>query len=471
MDERVVDEAFRVASLPVAASARVAAPTDLASVWHGLSQSLRRDIGARTFDHWLKHLRPVSFDTATGELALSAPSTFTADWISQRFEERLLLAWQTQIPAIRKLAITAVALPAGLSAAHILHAGAVARPAAPPPHTDARLSFATFVPGRSNVLALSAARRIAAPEVPQFHPLYLRAETGQGKTHLLNAIAAATAARDPAARIILMSAEKFMMEFVAAVRSNGMMDFKARLRAADLLLIDDLQFVIGKDSTQTELLHTFDDVVSGGGRLVVAADRLPHRLDGIDQRLLSRLAGGLVADIDPPDIDLRRAILEQKATTLGVDVAAEVIDWIAQHFPRNVRELEGALNRLVAYASLTGVVIDVALAQERLNETARGSRARITIEDIQRAVCTHFRIDRGEMSSARRTRAVARPRQIAMYLAKELTPRSFPEIGRRFGGRDHSTVIHAVKTIEALRAKDADIDGDVRRIRHALMLV
>jgi chromosomal replication initiator protein len=465
MDELVVNDAYRTANVCPAVPTKAA---DLAPIWHGLAQSLRRDIGARTFDHWLKHLRPAAFDAVTGVLTLSAPSAFTADWIAQRFADRLLLAWQTQLPTVQSLTIDAAALPGGVSLASNLHAPA--RPAALPPRTDARLHFGTFVPGRSNVLALSAARRIAAPEMPQFHPLYLRSETGQGKTHLLNAIAAATADRDPSARIILMSAEKFMMEFVAAVRANGMMDFKARLRATDLLLIDDLQFVIGKDSTQTELLHTFDDVVSGGGRLVVAADRLPHRLDGIDQRLLSRLAGGLVADIDPPDIELRRAILEQKAAVLGVTVPGEVIDWIGHQFPRNVRELEGALNRLVAYATLTNINIDLPLAQERLSETARGSRARITIEDIQRAVCTHFRIDRGEMASARRARAFARPRQIAMYLAKELTPRSFPEIGRRFGGRDHSTVIHAVKTIEALRAKDADIDGDVRRIRHALML-
>ena len=467
MDELVVNEAYRVASMSADASS---AGPDLSAIWSDLAQSLRRDIGARTFDHWLKHLRAAGFASESGALTLSAPSSFTADWITQRFADRLLLAWQTRLPAVRSLSVTAVPMPGNVTVASVSSAARQPVPIAPPPTTDPRLTFATFVAGRSNVLALSAARRLAAPEMPQFHPLYLRSETGQGKTHLLNAIAAATAERDPGACIILMSAEKFMMEFVAAVRSNGMMDFKARLRAADLLLIDDLQFVIGKDSTQTELLHTIDDVVSGGGRLVVAADRLPHRLDGIDQRLLSRLAGGLVADIDPPDIDLRRAILEQKAVALKAEVASEVIDWIAQQFPRNVRELEGALNRLVAYATLTGVTIDLALAQERLSETARGSRARITIEDIQRAVCAHFRIDRGEMASARRARAVARPRQIAMYLAKELTPRSFPEIGRRFGGRDHSTVIHAVKTIEALRTKDADIDADVRRIRHALML-
>jgi chromosomal replication initiator protein len=265
-----------------------------------------------------------------------------------------------------------------------------------------------------------------------------------------------------------MSAEKFMVEFVSAMRANDMMAFKARLRAADLLLVDDLQFVIGKDSTQLELLHTFDEVMTSGGRLVVAADRLPHRLDGIDQRLLSRLAGGLVADIDPPDRDLRCAILDQRVATLGVDVAPSVLDWIADHFPRNVRELEGALNKLVAYAALTDEPITVEQAELRLAETVRGSRARITIEDIQRAVCAHYRLDRSEMASQRRARAVARPRQVAMYLAKELTPRSFPEIGRRFGGRDHSTVIHAVRTIETLRTSDADLDTDIRRIRRAL---
>lgn len=465
MDDRVVDAAYETASQALNGAGDQA---DLTAIWRDLSQSLRRDIGARTFDHWLKHLRPQGCDDS-GQLTLLAPSAFTADWIDQRFADRLILAWQTRLPAVRRLAIVAAGMP-GVSIAGDAPLPRATAPLAKPPATDQRLTFGSFVPGRSNVLALSAARRIAAPEAPQFHPLYLRSETGQGKTHLLNAIANATAERDPSARIILMSAEKFMVEFVGAVRSQGMMEFKARLRAADLLLIDDLQFVIGKDSTQTELLHTFDDVVSGGGRLVVAADRLPHRLDGIDQRLLSRLAGGLVADIDPPDIDLRRAILEQKAAQLGASVPVEVLDWIAQQFPRNVRELEGALNRLVAYVTLTGAAIDLPLAQERLSETARGSRARITIEDIQRAVCTHFRIDRSEMASARRARAVARPRQIAMYLAKELTPRSFPEIGRRFGGRDHSTVIHAVKTIEALRGTDADIDADVRRIRHALML-
>lgn len=437
----------------------------LSDLWTGIAAQVRRTVGARTFDQWIKHVRPVAFHADSGELIMGAPSAFTAEQIAARFGDRLRMAWQLHLPEVVTLQIVAARAPA------------VASPPAPAqligadparPLLDSKFTFATFVVGRSNILACNAARRVAAIEPPQFHPLYLRGETGQGKTHLLHSIAAATLARNPAANIIVMSAEKFMLEFVTAMRANDMLAFKGRLRAADLLAIDDLQFIIGKDSTQSELLHTFDDVVNGGGRLVVSADRVPHRLDGIDQRLLSRLAGGLVADIDPPDLEMRVAILTAKARRLDVDVPAVVVDWIAAQFQRNVRELEGALNKLVAYAALTDQPIDLEQAQARLADVALGSRARVTIEDIQRAVCAHYRIDRSEMSSQRRMRSLARPRQVAMYLAKELTPRSFPEIGRRFGGRDHSTVIHAVRTIEALRQNDADLDIDIRRIKRAL---
>ncbi|MFM6852813.1 MAG: chromosomal replication initiator protein DnaA [Sphingopyxis sp.] len=453
----------------------LAAPVDLAAIWSVVSANLRQDIGVRTFDQWLKHIKPDRFDVLTGELVLGAPSAFTGEQIEKRFGDRLRMAWSQNLPQLQGIRIVATTRGAP-SVASIAPAQRGAAPIAPTgqlplvaaPHVDPRFTFDNFVPGRSNILALNAARRMAAAPAPAFHPLYLRAETGQGKTHLLHAIVAATLARNPQARIILMSAEKFMLEFIAAMRANDMLAFKSRLRAADLLLIDDLQFIIGKDSTQIELLHTFDEVMSTGGRLVVAADRLPHRLDGVEQRLLSRLAGGLVADIDAPDLDLRAAILERKAAALGSDIPAVVLDWIAQHFTRNVRELEGALNKLIAYSALTDTPIDLASAQDRLAETVRGSRARITIKDIQRAVCAHYRLDRSEMASQRRSRAVARPRQVAMYLAKELTPRSFPEIGRRFGGRDHSTVIHAVRTIETLRADDADLDTDIRRIRQNL---
>lgn len=439
----------------------------LEAVWTLVAAQLRRSIGARTFDQWVKHVRPQTFDPRTGLLTLGAPSAFTAEQIAHRFADRIALTWKLHDPRVVSVVVVPVQQPAVVEA---LDAGAT-RPAAPRamrPNLDGKLTFGNFVQGKSNILALNAARRVAAVEPPQFHPLFLHGETGQGKTHLLHAIAAATLTRNPEARVIMLSAEKFMLEFISAMRANDMLSFKTRLRSADVLAIDDLQFVIGKESTQVELLHTIDEVIAAGGRLVVTADRLPHRLDGIDQRLLSRLAGGLIADIDPPELELRIAILERKALALDVEVPAEVIDWIAHQFPRNVRELEGALNKLVAYASLSDLPIDLVTAQAKLSEVARGSRARVTIEDIQRAVCAHFRIDKSEMASQRRVRSLARPRQIAMYLAKELTPRSFPEIGRRFGGRDHSTVIHAVRTIENLRQQDADMDADIQKIRRAL---
>ncbi len=459
------------AAMPAMSPADASALTEL---WGHIAKDLRTTIGAKAFDHWLKHVKPCAFDSGSGRLWLSAPSQFTGEQIASRFADRLRLAWQQLLPSVAHICMVAAdrgvrpVLPAR-AGAPVVAGGLVADlPPAQAPNLDARLTFATFVQGRSNILALGAARRMAAVEAPSFRPLYLRGETGQGKTHLLHAIAAATLARQPAATIILMSAERFMTEFVTAMRANDMMAFKARLRAADLLLIDDLQFIVGKASTQIELLHTIDEVLAGGGRLVVAADRPPHRLEGIEQRLQSRLAGGLVADIDAPDRDLRVAILERKGALIDARVPPEVIDWIANRFVRNIRELEGALNKLAAYAALADFSITLETAQQKLAESADGTRPRITIDDIQRAVCAHFRMDRAEMASQRRVRAVARPRQIAMYLAKELTPRSFPEIGRRFGGRDHSTVIHAVRTIEALRVADADLDRDIRQIRSAI---
>lgn len=483
-----------------APDAGAAAPTE--AMWTDLAQGLRRDIGVRAFDHWLKPVRFGNFCEDTGTLTLFAQTSFSANWVADRFLDRLTLAWRSVSPGVtavriigapQRAELPVAKLPAapaanqgtlvanqgeGVSGATAtplsdtgLFAFAAPAPTAPAtlPNLDPRLVFDNFVSGRSNILALNAARRMAAVERPMFNPLYLQSGTGQGKTHLLHSIAHGLLAVNPAANIILMSAEKFMLEFVTAVRGNDMPAFKARLRAVDLLMIDDLQFIIGKGSTQEELLHTIDEILGAGKRLVVAADRAPHLLDGIDPRLLSRLQGGLVAEIDAPDLALREAILRHKcATHHEAHVPEEVIAFLATSFTRNIRELEGALNKLLAYASLADTAISLDLARDRLAETARGAHTRISIDDIQRAVCAHYKLDRMEMASKRRAREVARPRQIAMYLAKTLTPRSYPEIGRKFGGRDHSTVIHAIKTIESLRVADPAIDSDIARIRRAL---
>jgi chromosomal replication initiator protein len=260
-----------------------------------------------------------------------------------------------------------------------------------------------------------------------------------------------------------------MVEFVQALRQNQMIEFKSRLRGFDLLLVDDIQFIIGKASAQEELLYTIDALLQEGKRLVFAADRAPQALDGVEPRLLSRLSMGLVADIQPADIELRRSILENRLGRFAsVDVPADVIEFLARTINRNVRELVGGLNKLIAYAQLTGQAVSLQLAEEQLTDILSANRRRITIDEIQRTVCQFYRIDRTEMSSKRRARAVVRPRQVAMYLAKVLTPRSYPEIGRKFGGRDHSTVIHAVRLIEELRSRDADMDGDVRSLLRQL---
>ncbi|HWK35248.1 chromosomal replication initiator protein DnaA, partial [Sphingomonas sp.] len=273
----------------------------------------------------------------------------------------------------------------------------------------------------------------------------------------------------PDASSLYMSAERFMFEFVQALRNRDTHAFKARLRGVDLLMIDDLQFISGKDSTQEEFFHTVNEFMGAGKRLVIACDRSPNVLDGIEPRLLSRLQSGLVADIKPPEPGLRRAILDRKLEDMpDARVPEAVLELLTTRITGSVRELEGALNRVVAYAQLIGQSITLDFAVETLGEALKGAQRRVTIDEIQKAVSAHFDLKPIDLLSARRAVAVARPRQIAMYLAKRLTTRSLPEIGRKFGNRDHSTVIHAVKRIEDLRAKDAEIDGAVTALMRTL---
>jgi chromosomal replication initiator protein len=286
-----------------------------------------------------------------------------------------------------------------------------------------------------------------------------------GKTHLMHAIGHAFLAAVPDARVILMSAERFMFEFVAAIRANDTHAFKTRLRSADLLMIDDLHFISGKKPTQDEFFHTINELTAAGKRLVITADRHPQGLDDVEARIVSRLAMGLVADIKSPDATLRRALLDHRLGELPeVKVPEDVLELLAHKVTGSLREIEGALNRLVAYAQLTGEEINLEFAQATLGDILRGGTKRITIDEIQRAVSAHYDLKPVDLVSARRAVVVARPRQIAMYLAKRLTTRSLPEIGRKFGGRDHSTVIHAVRRIEELRGSDHEIDGAVRSL-------
>lgn len=460
--------------------------------WEGVKAALRGAVGARMYDQWLRPLRMGAFCDATGTLELLAGSDFTANFIVSQFGDRIRLAFRAadigveDVRVIRAPHLPGVIVPgeasdagkskAAGSAAGVQGADLSASSSGPsaarrvaPDGLALRHSFADFVVGESNRLAFTAAQAMAAQQAPLFNPLYIHGGTGQGKTHLLHSIAGAYHDHFPAQQIIYMSAEKFMMEFVTAMRANDSMAFKARLRAAKLLLVDDIQFIAGKGSTQEEFLHTINELAENGARIVISADRAPQHLDAVDPRILSRLAGGLVADIQPADLDLRRTILEAKRATLSAaTIPDSVLDYLARSIRSNLRELEGAFNKLIAYGQLTGRAVDMEFAQAMLADSVRANARRITVDDIQKACAAHYRIDPSEMRSKRRARAVARPRQVAMYLAKKMTPRSLPEIGRIFGGRDHSTVIHAVRTIEELRQNNAEMDADIRKLQRQL---
>jgi chromosomal replication initiator protein len=437
--------------------------------WAEVRAALRRDIGARGYDQWLKPAALIGYCEVDHVVRLALPSAFMASWVSSHYAERLDLTWKHFVPGVRAVRIE-VSSSVGLYQleAHDPVPDIVLDDPAPDAKRfvpNPKFTFANFVIGASNTIVANASRAIAEGGPLRFNPLYIQGATGQGKTHLLHAIAHGYQARKPRARVLYMSAERFMVDFVNAMRARETMAFKDRIRSADLLLIDDVQFIAGKDATQEEFLHTLEALMTSGKRLAISADRAPQALDGVEGRILSRLTQGLVVDIKPADLVLRRTILAQRAADLeGLHVPAEVLDLLAMRIASNLRELTGGFNRLVAYASLSGRAVTLDFAEEILADMFRASRRKITIDDIQRKVADHFKIRHAEMVSARRARQVARPRQIAMYLAKQLTPRSLPEIGRRFGGRDHTTVIYAVRQIEKLRGEDQELDHDVRML-------
>jgi chromosomal replication initiator protein len=439
----------------------------VAKAWSHVRGNLRRSAGQRLFDQWLKPV--VLIDGSTPEaIRLGLPSAFMTQWVKNHYSERLLLEFRAVLPGVMSVSIETLAE----EPARVLRAEPEVRTVAPPterPLFDPRFTFDRFVVDTTNRVACNAARAAARPGTPQFSPLYLHSGTGQGKTHLMHAIGQAFLEADPEATAIYVTAERFMFEFVQALRNKDTHAFKSRLRSVDLLMIDDLQFIGGKDATQEEFFHTVNEFMSSGKQLVIAADRAPQALEGFEPRLVGRLASGLVADIKPAELELRRAIVARKLQEMpAVSMPDEVVELLAARITTNVRELEGALNRLVAYANLSNEPLTIDFAVATLGEVLRTAQRRVTIDEIQRAVSAHFEVKQIDLISERRAVAIARPRQIAMYLAKRLTTRSLPEIGRKFGNRDHSTVIHAVRRIEELRGKDMEIDGAVRTLMRTL---
>lgn len=475
---------------------------------------LERDFGIATFNSWLSKLKFVRFDDDIRTLIVSVSSRFAKDWITTNYAQDILRLAKTLYTNVHRIEVIVRAVDHEAESQHqtsLSHHVAMTssdqliqkNPGVKYPvnegismrdgmfeeagdhmgelggdvssmieaigaQLDGRFTFDSFVVGKSNELAYAAARRVAESTEAQFNPLFLYGGVGLGKTHLMHAIAWHIKVHQPTRQVLYLSAEKFMYQFIRALRYKNTMSFKELFRNVDVLMVDDVQFISGKDSTQEEFFHTFNALVDKNHQVIVSADKSPSDLEGMEDRLKSRLGWGLVADVHPTTYELRLGILQAKADTMDIHVPKEVMEFLASKVSSNVRELEGALNRVAAQASLVGSAITLENTQALLRDLIKSNERRVSVDDIQKRVAEYYGIKFSEMQSAKRAQVVARPRQIAMYLSKTLTTKSLPEIGRRFGGRDHTTVIHAVRKIEELLDADADLGEDISVLRRSL---
>ena len=447
--------------------------------WARVRAKLRQEFGESVYRSWFKPLVLRAVDGSKVEL--SAPTTFMQERIEVQYSSRIKEIWILESGgSIKTLGITVLSASSSENLGRNNNLELKQESQLPPVSKnakvenpleaalDSRFTFENFVVGKPNELAYAAAQRVAGSDEVNFNPLFLYGGVGLGKTHLMHSIAWEIRRRDPSRRVLYLSAEKFMYQFIRALRFKDTMAFKDQFRSVDVLMIDDVQFIGGKDSTQEEFFHTFNALVDQNRQVVVSADKSPNDLEGLEERLRSRLGWGLVADIHPTTYELRLGILQSKVEKLGVHVPIKVLEFLAHKITSNVRELEGAMNRITAHATLVGRDITLEATQEVLHDLLRAYDRRITVEEIQRQVASHYQVRMGDMHSARRSRAVARPRQIAMYLSKQLTQHSLPDIGRRFGGRDHTTVLHAVRKVDELCAVDAGFKDDVEFLRRML---
>lgn len=464
--------------------------------WQRVKNRLRVELGDDVFSSWFARMEIEAVDR--GAVRLSVPTRFLRNWIQSHYSERVLSTWQAEEPAVMRLE---------LSVRSAAIRPIVAKPKAPEPPLpsrethegalngvesrtsvpfmtvhealggsplDPRLAFDSFIVGRSNTLAHAAARQVATSrrgDPLMFNPLYIHAGVGLGKTHLLQAITWAGNGNER--KVLYLTAERFMYGFVSALRTQTTIAFKEALRAIDVLVIDDLQFLQGR-STQAEFCHTLNALIDAGRQVVIASDRPPSDLESLDDRVRSRLAGGLVVEIGSLGEELRLEILKSRIAAAcshhpGFEVPAPVLAFIARSVTHNGRDLEGAVNRLLAHNKLTGQQVTLEMAEREMRDLIRPAEPkRVRIEDIQRIVARQYNVSRADLLSSRRTANVVRPRQVAMYLAKVLTLRSLPEIGRRFGGRDHTTVLHAVRKIETLAGSDTTLAEEIESLKRQL---
>jgi chromosomal replication initiator protein len=474
---------------------------DYGSAWARVKRRLRAELGEDVFASWFARLELEAVSGGTARLTV--PTRFLKSWIESHYLDRVLNTFKAEVEEIARIEVgvrgssapvrtvatgAPKASPASGPLARLHAAGTPAPVAAvaPEPRSateaggdlsgtplDARLTFASFVIGRSNALAHAAAERVAAHqgEGALYNPLYLHAGVGLGKTHLLHGIG--HAAREAGRRVIYLTADRFMYGFVNALKTQSALAYKERLRGIDLLILDDVQFIQGK-SIQAEFGHTINALIDAGRQVVVASDRPPTELEALDERVRSRLGGGLVVEITALDEALRVSILSARLAAVrashpGFDVSPQVASYVARAITANGRDLEGAVNRLLAHATLTGTAVTMETAEAAIRDLVKNREPkRIKIEDIQKLVASRYNVSRSDILSERRTAAVVKPRQIAMYLSKVLTLRSLPEIGRRFGGRDHTTVLHAVRKIEKQIGEDSVLGDEVELLKRML---
>ena len=434
-----------------------------ASIWDQILTRIETKVNRHSFYTWFK---PTSFVADGGQsISVRVPNVLFKDWLTKHYSVVLSEA----LAEVRRPDATLVFLAEGSPAL----APPVGMPVAPPVHSvvteadpataqgglNLRYTFDTFIVGSSNQFAHAACRAVAEAPSRSYNPLFIYGGVGLGKTHLMHAIGHYVLEHDPGLKLTYISSERFMNEMINALRYDRILDFRERYRSVDILLVDDIQFVSGKEGTQTEFFHTFNALYDAQKQIVISSDHPPHEIPNLEERLRSRFEWGLIADIQSPDIETKVAILKRKAETEAVPLPDNVAMYMAGRVKSNIRELEGSLIRLIAYASLTGREITMDLTQEVLRNVMDQDEKAITIETIQKFVSEYYQLKIAELKSHNNSKSVAMPRQIAMYLCKNLTHASLPEIGRSFGGKHHSTVIHSIKKVEQMRRTDTDFNS------------
>lgn len=447
-----------------------------AAVWNDVSRDLKAHYGDDLYKSWLSK---ISFEEkqADGTLILSAPSNFVRDWIKSNYLEIISRLWIHHDPNIKYVDIITKEAEEELKPANSSTTVEVIKPNFLSDNVDEelasldpRFTFDNFVVGSPNELAYAAAMAVAESDeaVVKSNPLFLYGGVGLGKTHLMHAIAWHCKEKNPKRKVLYMSAEKFMYRFIKALRSKDVMSFKEEFRSVDVLMIDDIQFICGKESTQEEFFHTFNAIIDNNKQMVISCDRSPSDLDDVEDRIRSRLGWGLVADVHSTTYELRVGILESKLEKMDIKIPQNIIDFLASKITSNVRELEGALNKVIAHSTLVGREVTLESTQDILRDLLRSNERIINVEEIQKKVASRYNIKIADMSSARRLRSIARPRQIAMYLSKTLTSKSLAEIGSKFGKKDHTTVMHAIKKIEELLTSDGDFREEITLLTRIL---